>query len=292
MSESIRNPRSLDWNPLKFKLTESTLDGPPVVGIDVNIFRTDQGNGGGFNRTVKSDASGIVDVGLVNPGEYSFSLETGSGRVTAQQASGHLRIQPGTETLKHIVCPAGVAEGAPVKFKFSWPADLEKEGLVLWASFEYASRRISDVDWYRRIVRSLVSGPATPTAEILREKRPYLWSSPGQQAISADLLNADFVLPDEPSGPFLWEVGTYSISSMLVLRPTPDAAVSATRKRYQVVAGLATPTGIPRHGFLINHEPPENRKPNCADQTAQRRWWYRRNSYHQTNSPRTEFPGF
>ncbi len=266
VSDAVRNPRSLDWNPLKFKLTEGTPDGPPVAGVNVNIYRTDQGNGGGFNRTLKSDTSGIVDAGLVNPGEYSFSLATATGHGSSQQAWGNLRIQPGSETLKHIVCPRALAEGAPVRFKFSWPAELEKEGLVLCVSLAYDSRRISEVDWHRAIVRSLLSGPATPVAEILRGKRPYLWSKPGQQAVSAELWNKDLVLPDESTGPFLWEVGTYQISSMLVLRPTPDPAVSATRKRYQVVAGLTTPGAIPRQGFVIRTEPPESDRPDGKTQ--------------------------
>ena len=33
MSEAIRHPRSPDWNPVTFKLTEETPDGPPVAEV-------------------------------------------------------------------------------------------------------------------------------------------------------------------------------------------------------------------------------------------------------------------
>ena len=37
MSEAIQNPRSPDWNPVKIKLTEDTIDGPPAVGCSVSF---------------------------------------------------------------------------------------------------------------------------------------------------------------------------------------------------------------------------------------------------------------
>ena len=130
MSEAVRNPRSLDWNPLKFKLTQGTPDGPPVAGVDVVLVKADSGNGGGvFGRNLKSDTSGIVDFGLVNPGEYTFNLRQRATTIGGipRQTSVPVSIRPGSETLKHIVCPKTPAEKGPVKVKFSWPADLEKK---------------------------------------------------------------------------------------------------------------------------------------------------------------------
>ena len=37
VSEAIRASRSLDWNPVKFQLTEETAEGPPAVGVLISF---------------------------------------------------------------------------------------------------------------------------------------------------------------------------------------------------------------------------------------------------------------
>ncbi len=37
MSEAIRTTRSLDWNPVSFKIVEETLDGTPVAGVSIAL---------------------------------------------------------------------------------------------------------------------------------------------------------------------------------------------------------------------------------------------------------------
>ncbi len=280
MSEAIRNPRSLDWNPLKFKLTEGTPDGPPVAGVDVVLEKVASGNGQGvFGRNLKSDASGIIDFGLVNPGEYTFSLRQSATHIgsISRVASVQVSVQPGSETFKHIICPKTPAEQAPVKVKCSWPADLEKERLVLFVSFAFESRRFSDLDWHLGLAHSLMSSPATPTVEILRGRRPYLWRPSGQRETSADVWQADLRPSDGSSGSFQWELGFYRIMSMIVLRPRSDPSVSPTWKRYQVIAGCISEgayaglqqrslTSYNEGQFRIYAEPPNSEKPDAKAQ--------------------------
>jgi hypothetical protein len=258
MTQAIQNPRSLDWNPLKFKLTQNTTDGGPVEGVQLIVSRTDAQ---GLNRTLKSDKDGIVDCGLVNPGEYAFIINqfrTGTGRYV--RGDGQVRVQPGNDILKVVVCPMAPAEKSSVKVKVSWPPDLEKEGLVLCALFGFDSRVIADVTWQDGITHGLLGGPTTPAAEFSTSRSPYLWHRSGENKVEADIPSASLHPPAEPSGSFQWEVGSYSISSLLVLRPLPDAGGDAARKRYHVVAGLTTP-GARRTAFLVRGEPPQSEKP-------------------------------
>ena len=58
MSEVVRSTHSLEWNPVTFKLTEQTPDGPPAVGVSIAFTeqlagapRRDSRNGPGVSRT-------------------------------------------------------------------------------------------------------------------------------------------------------------------------------------------------------------------------------------------------
>ena len=38
LSDAIKNPRSLDWNPVKITITDDTPDSPPVAGSSVTAL--------------------------------------------------------------------------------------------------------------------------------------------------------------------------------------------------------------------------------------------------------------
>ena len=46
MSESIRTTRSLDWNPVSFKVTEDKPDGLPLAGVSIALEERVNGRGG------------------------------------------------------------------------------------------------------------------------------------------------------------------------------------------------------------------------------------------------------
>ena len=54
--------------------------------------------------------------------------------------SGELNVQPGSEVHRSIVCPKLRREPVAVLIKCDWPADLEKERLVLYAPFALRGR--------------------------------------------------------------------------------------------------------------------------------------------------------
>src|SRR5262249_34398155 len=130
MSEAIRNPRSLDWNPVTFKVTEETPEGPPAVGFGLSLARTGEEPAKTIRRT--SDASGIVDFGAVQPGDYTFEISKGWEN-GYQSTSGQLNVLPGSRLNRLVVCPRIPPELASVRVRCTWPSDLEKEGLVLYA---------------------------------------------------------------------------------------------------------------------------------------------------------------
>ena len=74
VSKAVENPRSPDWIPVSFKLTQETLDGPPAVNLRVSLGR----GGGGSNKPEailrQSDANGVVDFGVVQPGDWEYKL--------------------------------------------------------------------------------------------------------------------------------------------------------------------------------------------------------------------------
>ena len=70
-----RTTRSLDWNPVTFKLTEETSDGPPAVGVLDAVMTVGSGRrladrmsqeAGSIHRV--TDGTGIADFGVVHPG--------------------------------------------------------------------------------------------------------------------------------------------------------------------------------------------------------------------------------
>ena len=94
MSEAIHNPQSLDWNKVKFMFTRDSPDGPPVVGCSISLYLAD----GGHRQILRtSDASGIADFGLLNPGEYSVQLSRELDSVATSLRGSQLVVGPGSK---------------------------------------------------------------------------------------------------------------------------------------------------------------------------------------------------
>jgi hypothetical protein len=256
MTRAVTHPVSPDWNPVTFKLTEETADGPPAAGFSVTLTRVDgntarmgrdemrslrddpltlsssngsrrqlrlvlppgiigQGAAGQFggmggtgmavaaaksiHRT--SDASGVVDFGAVQPGDYKFQI-TKNWATGQFSTAGELNVGPGSKVQKSIVCPKTPPDRATVRVRCSWPVDLEAEQLVLYAPFAFRYRKLdpgqewalSDTSSFRRprrgsnwgmimsqaqgfpASRSVFCGPGTMLAEILERKGLFFWT--------------------------------------------------------------------------------------------------------------------
>ena len=104
MSEAIRHPRSPDWNPVTFKLTEETPDGPPVAAS----------KGCTLNRSGESPATTIrSDLGCKGrcPLRICFAralIPSNSqkiGPAASKVLFGQTRRRTRSEVHKSIVCP-------------------------------------------------------------------------------------------------------------------------------------------------------------------------------------------
>jgi hypothetical protein len=91
MSKATTLPRSPDWIPVSFKLTQGTPDGPPAAGCHGYLGRGNQGTNkeGAIQRV--SDDKGAIDFGVVQPGDWEFTLYSETWRMT-----GTLNVLPGT----------------------------------------------------------------------------------------------------------------------------------------------------------------------------------------------------
>ena len=232
MSEALRHPRSPDWNPVTFKLTEQTPSGPPAAGVSVYLAPSGD-SAKGSSRT--SDASGVADFGAVHPGDYTFSLTTSWGK-GAYRASGQINIQPGGEIHKSILCPKTPPELADIRIKFTWPVDLEAETLVVYAPFTFSdctlepgfSWTMNDL-WspelpqsssfagpqsqFVTVARSVLCGSGgRRSAEIVNLGALHLWLTEFPQTAFGDILERD--LRDLPPGAGSDEVGGRKLSAL------------------------------------------------------------------------------
>ena len=247
MSEVVRSTRSLDWNPVRFQLTEETPGGPPAVGFSIALKERVPGAGpNGLEPQPterETDGSGVADFGVVHPGDYDFQISK-NWDAEYLVTSGQLRIEPGSQINQRIVCPRTPLESVPVRIRWNWPADLEKEKLSLYATFTHKTIEREGLSWtlsddrypnspskpWRRgvgyranswpAIRSVLSGPAMSVAQILPLRQPHIWTEQGSpfRDLSAELRTSDLREIREPGDSLKWERGDYYLSGVLVLR--------------------------------------------------------------------------
>jgi hypothetical protein len=232
MSEAIRHPRSPDWNPLRFTLTEDTPGGPPSVGSLVSITL----NESPMSRT--TDKSGVADFGLVHPGHYTFQISTNSERGN-WSASGFVNVDPGSQVNQGVVCPGKAIERVPLQVRCDWPTDLDKEGLALVVPFMLMPIDKEGTSWgfsfgTRTGGRSILVGSRSVLEEILG-RGPYLWAAQSPPQLRADVMTSDVRSVSEPAQPLKWERGTYYFYELYVVRPFHSAVVTAGRQRFEVL---------------------------------------------------------
>ncbi len=206
MTEAIKHPRSPDWNPVRMKLTEETRDGPPVAGVSVMLSRMFENP----RKTIRkvSDAAGVVDFGSINPGDYSFEASK-SGAGWSLSHHGTLAIKPGSDVTESLVCPKLPPSRVAVRVSWKWPADLENEGLYLYAPFTMRGRKLGpDNDW--AIVRSIASAAAPGGGdqrfgmERIQAFGPALAPAPGHRLLCGP--SRETIAFEELTGPFLWTI--------------------------------------------------------------------------------------
>jgi hypothetical protein len=298
MAEEIRNTRSLDWNPLTFQLTEETPDGPPAVGFQVTLREAGAnagaafgggvgGAGAGRPATRLTDDSGTADFGLVHPGNYFFSIRKDWEQGFVQH-SGPLTVDPGSRIMKKVVCPKTPLDRVAVRFRADWPADLQKERLVLYARFYPKELLANGLSWhfgnfevaqradallanrsfggagYRPIhAMTVLFGLDSPLTEVVGSKHAYLWG-PDAGPRWADLAATHLREITAPEATLKWERGAYGLLNLLVLRPR-ESPPGGPLRRFELLAvvlpsqGFGTPgmiAGTSQNVFTVRQDPP------------------------------------
>lgn len=116
--ESEQPAKSMEWNPLKFKLLLGDQGNEPAVGFQVTIQGTPYGTK--QSLTKKSNKSGIVDFGSVRPGGYMVNLST----PWHFSNSLYINVAPGEERIVTVRCPRERVENSRVQLKVDLPQDL------------------------------------------------------------------------------------------------------------------------------------------------------------------------
>jgi hypothetical protein len=269
LSEASRTPRSPDWNPVKFKLTEDAPDGAPVAGCSITL-QPQKTNDPPRYRT--SDASGIVDMGILHPGLYTvrFSKSWNDGNLAGEEG---LTVEPGSDVNKVVVFPRKSLERVPVRIRCPWPADLEKEGLVLDVPFHIQPIAQSDVTWriehrwapdqteLRGIypfssVRAILWGPRQALAELFGPQAGLNFWVARRSLIElrASVLAKDVHVKDEPEPTLMWERGHYDLLSLAVLRPLPSSGDKKGIRHFQALAVFGQQ--LQTLSYPIRNDPP------------------------------------
>src|SRR5262249_27038932 len=74
MAKPAPPAKSADCIPVWFKLTGEKPDGPPAVGYEVILGRGHGGSEKAESIHRRSDANGLADFGVVQPGDWEFSI--------------------------------------------------------------------------------------------------------------------------------------------------------------------------------------------------------------------------
>ena len=128
MTKPATAAKSEDWIPVSFRLIVG--HGVPAVGNEVVLGR---GHGGADKEGAihrLSDADGVADFGVVQPGDWEFGLKAGWWH-----AAGSLNVIPGATVAREIICPKASPEPSRVKVRVDWPASLADQELRAFAVF-------------------------------------------------------------------------------------------------------------------------------------------------------------
>jgi hypothetical protein len=246
LSKAVENPRSPDWIPVSFKLAQERLDAPPGVGFQAALGR----GSGGSNKPEAiqrvSDANGMIDFGVVQPGDWEFRLTRPSRGAISWRTIGTLNVLPGTKIERAIVCPDVTAGPIPVNIHLNWPADLAEEQLCVIASLTHQGFTYQPMIHWNLFIpylmrpdgcstRFVLCGPTKDRVQDVFPDRVFLGgggATSGVAGFSTETpeTRTDWAPPihvtiggvdiEQVPKPLTWELGTYRLTRLAILRPS------------------------------------------------------------------------
>ena len=236
---------SPDWIRVTFKLTVGSLDGRPAEGYQVRLIKGSSGLfDGGIVRD--SDSSGLVDFGVVGPGDWAFELSRESAEQYAWMCQGSFNILPGADVNKTIVCPPPKPEHAAVKLRLQWPADLAAKDLRVAVTFVQAPAVLQPPFKWKLVNsfgkperRSILFGPGMKQIDIRGSTKLELWHQyDGIKSLPVQRVFGDFQSDRSRSqtDTNLMDSGNYFLQQLIVLRPTSRPNAAKKGERFEVFA--------------------------------------------------------
>lgn len=261
VSQSAQAP---DWIPVTFKLTRETVDGPPAMGCQVNLHK---GSPGLFDRGIRreSDSAGLVDCGVVQPGDWEFEISVRYDEEHTWKCTGTLNVVPGTKVLKRIVCPQPPPSPPyPVKLRVQWPPDLVGKNLCVEATFDEKPIEFQpSLKWTvlnsaaEARPRTILYGQEGKQMLIGGANRLELWSVYGGMSASR---SAQWVYGDLRSqGARSWsesvaiEPATLVLRRLIVLRSIGPEDKGLTGERFGALAHTAFPV-VKKESPFFQHD--------------------------------------
>ena len=249
MAKPAQASQTPEWVPVSFKLTQERPDGPPAVGYEATLI---SGSAilvaQGIQR--ESDATGLIDFGVVHPGNWEFELSKTSDERRTWKCRGYLNVLPGAGIQKTIVCPGQPAIQFGVNLRVQWPADLAHKDLRLQATFVQAPTTFQpSLKWTaidasgNRGSRTILCGPGDKQIEIGGATSLTLWhfyveshKSRRVQRVFGDLC---FQRGQSQSDAVAMETGSFLPQCLVVLRPYARQQKARNGERFEVLAHTA-----------------------------------------------------
>ncbi len=153
---------SADLCPVRFRLRFEGAMTPPALPVQALLSRPDDPT---FCRHVASNAGGVVEFGLVPPGDYCVAITTQDDYRLEHDFS----VLPGVPVDRLVLCPHASAPGLDWAVRVVWPQSLRDRGLAAIVEVERDDVAVGDWLWKpreRRPVRAVAAADGQDVAEV------------------------------------------------------------------------------------------------------------------------------
>jgi hypothetical protein len=246
LSQATQTPRSPDWIPVSFQLSYDRVHGgEPASGFMASLGRGVDGSSKEDAIRRKSDEYGKVDFGVVQPGDWEFTLSRTAEHGGEWKVTDTLNVLPGTSIEKQIVCPRIDEPRVPVSVHFEWPGELPGPDLSVISGLEYVGGTFEGPPgWLRGYANNtdknlgglVLVGNENPGEVKQVESPTYFWIlRSNSNPVQVDLLKSNL----RKGGAIQIVSGHYRLRSLILLKPTEQEHAEFHGTRGEVLAAIA-----------------------------------------------------